>query len=337
MAKCCICGRELPNRFSVAGKCTEEGCEAVFCALHWHNGNKRCLSHGWKSGGILSKDDEVGKDDEVQAEREAPPVFESNSKESTKVSDNVKNEKSEATAADNGAAQKKNEGSKFSLEQGKKVLSSVIGFASKLGSGAVQYVQKLRYAKTPEGALDSIDEQLNENRVKREPIMARAEALYKEIVAKKKAYQSAPPARKKLLELELKSMMSEYKGLERQLTAFFENENTLNVVRGRLVELMALGLRKVNESDIDKLTDDIEDAFEESEGVSDALNDLDRAGARKERAADKEAFADALAGFEEYEPDGIDEAVGAEADSFDIEPPMSAAKDESSAPIAEEE
>jgi len=47
-AECCICGKTLPNRFSITGTCEEPGCEAVFCSLHWHNGNRRCRRHGYE-------------------------------------------------------------------------------------------------------------------------------------------------------------------------------------------------------------------------------------------------------------------------------------------------
>ncbi len=333
MARCCICGRILPNRFAIAGKCAQDGCEALFCALHWHNGNNRCKEHGWKAGGILTRT-ESSVEDAEEVKKEPIPIYDGETKETEDMDEN--SEEKENIGAENPHTQDaKADMSKLSAEQGRKILASVAGFASKLGVGAVQYVQKLRHAKTPEGALESIDGQLKENKERRAPIIARSEALYGEIVAKKKLYQSAPPARKKILEMELKSMLSEYKALERQLTAFFENENTLNVVRGRLVELTAMGLRKVKEADIDKLTDDIEDAFEDADGVNDALTDLDKAGARKERDSDKEAFADALAGFADDLSDGVES--DAASDPFEITPPVSAVAEKPSQSVAEEE
>ncbi|MEM7394116.1 MAG: hypothetical protein AAF492_17390, partial [Verrucomicrobiota bacterium] len=48
MKQCCICGKDLPNRYAVAGTCTADGCDAVFCARHWHGSNQRCRKHGYE-------------------------------------------------------------------------------------------------------------------------------------------------------------------------------------------------------------------------------------------------------------------------------------------------
>ena len=178
------------------------------------------------------------------------------------------------------------------------ILASVGEFAAKAGKLAGDLVRRIRNEKDPEEMLRSIDASLAANREKRQPIFDRNAALAAEIGAKKKVYEAAPPARKKMLELELRNLLAEYKANERQLTAFFENENALTVVRGRLLEQIALGMQTLKEDDIDKLTDDIEDAVSEAENIAGAVRDLDKAGKRRERDADADSFADELAAFD---------------------------------------
>jgi hypothetical protein len=191
----------------------------------------------------------------------------------------------------------------LSAREKKSILSRVGEIAGKLGHGAGAWIERVRKAHSPEGAVEALDEQLAANRARREPLAKRHEELFAQIAAKKKAWQAAPPAKKRLLELELKGMLAEWKGLERQLEVLLENERVAATVRGRTMELIAMGLRKIREGDIDKLTDNIEEASAEAEDVSGALDDLEKAGARREREGGEEAFAAELAGFDfEEEP-----------------------------------
>ena len=178
------------------------------------------------------------------------------------------------------------------------VVRKVAAFAVTLGKGAASLVDRMRGIKDPDAAISALDAQLAANRERREPLAARSEKLYGEIAAKKKVYLAAPPARKKILELELKSLISEYQSLERQLAVYFENERVISTVRGRTLELTAMGLRKISEKDIDALADKIDDAAGDAEDVTGALHDLERAGKRRD-SEDPDAFADALAGFDE--------------------------------------
>ena len=331
MQQCCICGRPLPNRYAIAGKCVEEGCDAVFCALHWNNGNRRCGNHGWKPGGLLAP---------APVEPTAATGEKALEKQETKEDKSMEGDETPAAApAENEIREKARK--YLTAEQAKGIVHSVADFAGKLGRAASALVMKIRNEKSPETLLTSIDASLEANRAQRAPLMARADALFAEISAKKKVYQAAPPARKKLLELELKSLLSEYKGIERQMTAFFENENTLNTVRGRVLELMALGMRKIDEKTIDKLTDDIEDAVGEQEDVAGAVRDLDKAGKRHENESDQESFESALAGFDDegaaFAAAGADAAAASPAaDPFAIEPPTHSAPPAPSAPLADE-
>ncbi len=195
------------------------------------------------------------------------------------------------------------------------ILKSVADFAVSLGKTAGTLVDRIRGVQDPEAAIVAFDSQLAANRERREPLSARYEKLYSEIAAKKKVWQSAPPARKKILELELKTLLSEYKGIERQLAIYFENERMLNTVRGRTLELVANGLRKLSEKDVDKLTDQIEAATADAEDISGAMKDLENAGRRRESESDQASFEDALAGFDESAAEPA-AGEGAAADPF---------------------
>jgi len=260
--RCCVCGRELPNRYAVAGRCEADGCGAAFCALHWHNGNRRCPEHGWKRN--------VDKEKVMNEGKIAESENEIRERAQTELTPQAK----------------------------ESILKSVVSFAVSLGKGTVALADRIRGIKDPNEVIAEFDAQLKANRERREPLSSRYESLYSEIAAKKKVYVAAPPARRKILELELRGLISEYQGIERQLAVYFENERIVNTVRGRTLELTAMGLRKVSEKEIDRLTDRLEDAVDSGEDVTDALKDLENAGKRRE-TGDADAFADALAGFDE--------------------------------------
>ena len=294
-ATCCICGRELPNRWAVAGRCEADGCDAAFCALHWHTGNRMCREHGWKG---------------------------------RRVEDMKEHEKANAM---NEAEIRERSKAELPAHEKESVLRQIAAFAVTVGKGAASLVDRVRGVRDPDEAISELDAQLAANRERREPLSARFERLYGEIAAKKKVFMSAPPAKKKILELELRGLIAEYKGIERQLAVYFENERMLNTVRARTLELTAMGLRKLSEKDIDKLTDKIEDAACDADDVSDAMRDLEKAGKRSV-TDDADSFVDALAGFDETFSEEPAEAAGGEksADpSADVaEPDLARRKEE---------
>ncbi len=259
---CAICGRELPNRWAVAGRCEADGCGAAFCAFHWHTGNRLCRKHGWKGNIVKDKD-----------------------------------EQSEARA---GGEAELRERAQAELPEREKqsVLRQIAAFAVTVGKGAAALVDRLRGVRDPEEAIAALDAQLAANKERREPLAARFEQLYGEIAAKKKVFMAAPPARKKILEMELRGLVSEYKGIERQLAVYFENERAIGTVRARTLELVAMGLRKLSEKDVDKLADEVDAASDAAANVSSALRDLERVGRRGE-AQDDDELSDLLAGFDD--------------------------------------
>lgn len=264
---CAVCGQTLPNRYAVAGRCESLGCGAVFCALHWHGGNRLCPAHGWCA--------EKSQGGETEAERKM-------------------NDGSIAPQE----ASKMNEGLDVSAGKGGWFKSLMDG-AQTLGKASVALVNRLRGIRDPEAAIAELDGQLAATRAKREPLSARYEELYLSIADRKKLWRSAPPARKKMLEMELKTLLAEYKSVEGQLSTLFEHERLIVTVRGRTLELAAQGLSLPKVEDVDRLTDDIENAVDETEDLSDAVADLDKAGVRRERTSvDLE---DALAEFGDAE------------------------------------
>ena len=195
------------------------------------------------------------------------------------------------------------------------ILRQIGEFAVKLGVGTGVLAKKLAGIKSTDEALREIDAQMAENRARREPVSRRYEELYGQIVAKKKAYQAAPPARKKILEMDLKSAIAEYQSLERQMAAYLKNETILTKVRGRMCELVAMNLKTVTEAQIDKLTDKIEDAADASEDIDGAIGDLDKAGARRE--SEDTSFEEALAAFGDELP-AEDASLAADSASPDL-------------------
>ena len=185
-----------------------------------------------------------------------------------------------------------------------------------LGKASMALVNRLRGVRDPEAALAELDGQLADTRAKREPLSTRYEKLYSEIAAKKKIWQTAAPARKKMLELELKTLLAEYKSAERELAVLFEHERLIVTVRGRTLELAAQGLSLPKVEDVDRLTDDIDNAVDETEEVSDAVSDLEKAGVRRERNSVN--LEDALAAFDESAVD-TEASLGRESETTSLE------------------
>ncbi len=175
------------------------------------------------------------------------------------------------------------------------IIKQIGALAVKFGQGAGSLAKKLAGIKSADEALAEITGQIDETRRRREPLSGRFEELYREIVAKKKVYLTAPGARKKILEMELKSAIAEYQSLERQISAYLKNETVLVKVKGRMCELVAMNLKSVTEDQIDILTDRIESAADESEDIAGAVAEMDKAGVRREH--EDASFEDALDSF----------------------------------------
>lgn len=187
-------------------------------------------------------------------------------------------------------------------EQKKKaqsIMKTSMEALKKVGGLAGDLMARLKKDESPEAMLKTLDEGLKVNRQRREEAASQVEALHKDIVAKKKTYATAAPARKKIIETELKSLLAGYKSAESQLTVLLENERVLSTVKGRMMEVISYGLATVTEDQIDDVVDRIDEAVEEAEGRMSATRDLEKAGKRREREDDTEQLWDTLAGFDE--------------------------------------
>jgi uncharacterized protein (DUF3084 family) len=148
---------------------------------------------------------------------------------------------------------------------------------------------------------DTLNENLEKNTARREEVSSKLEVVHNRIVALKKQYEAAPPARKRTLQMELKALMGEYKNLEAEFKILLENETVLGKVRGRFMETLAYDLRGIKEKQIDKITDKIEDKADEADGVQEAVADLEGAGRRRDREGDGFDFDAELAAFGDEE------------------------------------
>ncbi len=297
MPTCCVCGKELPNKYAIAARCSEPGCEAVFCTLHaatWSS--HRCPAHGGSETSPLHAETEMHNAQCTMHNEMRNAECRMQNEGGASTSCEPQDKEKDMSTPDEELVQ--NAKAKLPASRLKGILSSVGEFAAKAGKLAGDLVHRIRNEKDPEEMLKTLDASLAANKERRQPLFDRNTALASEIAAKKKVYAAAPMARKKMLELELRNLLAEYKANERQLTALFDNEHSLTVVRGRLLEQVALGMQTLKEDDIDKLTDDIEDAVSDAENISDAVRDLDKAGKRRDRA-DADAFADELAAFDD--------------------------------------
>ena len=250
--KCCVCGRELPNRWAVAKRETVDGAERCYCAIH----------AGGSNGDFATKGKMMNE---------------------TKPADASAKEREIARSA--------------SGDRVKRAWTECAALAGKLGGGVKSLWSKIHPDRSPEAMLATLNESMEGNRTRLSELKPELDGIYREIVAKKRDYQSAPPVRQRLLKIELQTLMARYKGLEREFAILCENERSIETVKGRFLEVLAYGLRgRLDVDMVDRLADSVDDKSEEAEGVQDAIGDLERAGRRTDRASDD--FDAELAGFD---------------------------------------
>ncbi|MGN0853140.1 MAG: hypothetical protein ACI4Q3_07160 [Kiritimatiellia bacterium] len=184
-----------------------------------------------------------------------------------------------------------------SMEYAKKAWAECASLAAKLGGGAKALWSRIHPDRSPPAMLAAMNESQARNKQRLEEIKPELDKAYGEIVSKKKAYQSASPARQRLLKMELQTLLVKYKGLEREFNILCENERSIEMVKGRFLEVLAYGKRGRLDADmVDRLADDVDDKADEAEDIQSSLDDLARAGKRQDRAPDN--FDEELAGFD---------------------------------------
>jgi hypothetical protein len=272
---CCMCGKPLPNRYAVAGRCEDgDGCQAPFCPLCWRGGDQRCPAHGGKRRNVAMAP--------VPAPTDTPPLIDPEEPEETQM------KTSDETQAINAKP--------LGKEKAKKVMKWAVDAVVRLGKGAVGLAARLKKDRSPEAMLTTLDETQEALRPRRESLAAELETLYNQIAKGKQALAKAAPARRRIIEAELKAQLAAYQGLERQYGILLENERHVHAVRNRLHEMTLYGMATVDEKLVESLTDDIEDAVADAEDRDDLVRDLEKAGKRRER--DGDSLLDQLGDFE---------------------------------------
>ena len=180
------------------------------------------------------------------------------------------------------------------------VAKAAVKGSVEFGKSAVAYLKKLCGIRDPKAALEEIKVQLGAVRERLNPLWKRYEALYSQISTKKKLRESAPPARRRMLDMALRSLLAEYTSIERQIGALGRKEEMLVTIHGRMEELDIQGLPMPRVEDVDRLADDIVDAIDNDEDMADAVADLNKIEPGRER-----------------HPVNLDEAL----DEFEVEPP----------------
>ena len=195
------------------------------------------------------------------------------------------------------AAQEEEIAKAASGDRVKKAWSECAALAGKLGGGIKALWAKIHPDRSPTAMLATLNENMAGNRKRLDEMKPELDGIYREIVAKKKEYQSAAPVRQRLLKIELQTLMARYKGLEREFSILCENERSIESVKGRFLEVLAYGLRgKLDADMVDQLADTVDDKAEEAEDIQDSLGDLERAGKRTDRSSGD--FDAELAGFD---------------------------------------
>ena len=244
---CCICQKELPNKWAIGKRETVDGVERFYCQLHANENFK-----------------------------EKKPL-----KEAVKKGESMEENKVAADEAKEQEIVKKATG-----ELAKKAWAECSSLAGKLGGGVKMLWSKIHPDRSPEAMLSALNDNLAGNKQRLSALKPELDGVYREIVAKKKDYIKAPPARQRILKIELQTLMAKYKSLEREFSILSENERSIEAVKGRFLEVLAYGLRgKLNADMVDGLADQIDDKADEAEDIQDSLADLERAGRRKDRDA----------------------------------------------------
>lgn len=187
------------------------------------------------------------------------------------------------------------------------------GFFSKIASG-VKSIKKA-IVKDPEEELKKAEDTLQQYEVNRSKLVAELEQVDKQIIEKKKQYNVAPPFKKSILKSELERLLSLHSNYERRIKAILNNEKALSNYISRVNEMGDIKNIPINEANVDKLTDRLETAVDDSMGIGDALKDLNKVKGVSPDSMDEDDFDSMLDMFGEEVGEDIpqlDDIIGAQ-------------------------
>lgn len=193
------------------------------------------------------------------------------------------------------------------------------GFFSKIASG-VKSIKKA-IVKDPEEELKKAEDTLQQYEVNRSKLVAELEQVDRQIIEKKKQYNVAPPFKKSILKSELERLLSLHSNYERRIKAILNNEKALSNYISRVNEMGDIKNIPINEANVDKLTDRLETAVDDSMGIGDAVKDLNKVKGVSPDSMDEDDFDNMLDMFGEEAGEDIpqlDDIIGAQ-DALNID------------------
>ena len=141
--------------------------------------------------------------------------------------------------------------------------------------GGVKNLKKV-LVKDPREEIKKYEKALEDFEQNRANLLRELEEVDKQIVAKKKQFEVAPSFRKTILKKELETLLAKHSNYERRINAILENEKNLSSVISRTKESLDIAAIPLSETVVDKITSRLETAIDKSEGVADAVKDLDK-------------------------------------------------------------
>ena len=178
-ASCCICGRDLPNRYAIAGDCGDQGCQAAFCQSHWQNGNHQCPQHGWEGETPVIAP-------LTRPVSEIPAVVQNAEPEATKAKKGWRRwlpgqkqdgePATEPTTPSTESEMPSPNDQKLARNAPEKVakqaMSSALSLLKQAGGQAAGLLARLKKDRSPEAMLATFDGQTARNRERREQVSA---------------------------------------------------------------------------------------------------------------------------------------------------------------------
>ena len=189
-------------------------------------------------------------------------------------------------------------------EKAGKGLKGIVDRVPVVAGALGQLLRKLRDQTTPEDRLGTLEKELKEVSQRKEALVSEEEEFYGKILAKKKALESSPKARRQTLEMELKNLLTRYRSTQRELAIHLERENALYLVKSRIMEVSRASKEALSADFIDDLIEEVEAQSLDQEDLAAAAKDLEKAGPRTPLRQD-----DLYEALAEFDLDDIEPSV----------------------------